>query len=56
MTELLDTFSITNVEYGMLFSIYSMPNILLSLATGLLIDRMGIRASTILFTGCLMLG
>ncbi len=49
-------FGITNVEYGMLFSVYSLPNIFLSLLTGVLIDKMGIRLSTMMFTFFILLG
>eukprot|EP00347_Sterkiella_histriomuscorum_P008166 403346132 len=54
--ELLEKYEITNVEYGMLFSIYSIPNIFLSLVTGLVIDRMGIRKSTICFNFIILFG
>eukprot|EP00347_Sterkiella_histriomuscorum_P014054 403362335 len=54
--ELLIKYHITNVEYGMLFSIYSIPNIFLSLVTGFVIDRMGIRKSTIYFTFFILFG
>ena len=49
-------YGISNLEFGMLYSIYNLPNIALSLLTGLLIDRIGIRQGTLLFMSLILLG
>ena len=40
----------------MMFTLYSLPNIVLALLTGVLIDKIGIRKSTVLFTAMIMVG
>ncbi|CDW81267.1 major facilitator superfamily protein [Stylonychia lemnae] len=48
--EIVQNFGISNVQFGLLYSVYNLPNIVISLLIGLLIDRIGIRVSTIIFT------
>ena len=40
----------------MLYSIYSLPNIILPFFGGIFIDRIGVRISIILFSSILLLG
>ncbi len=53
---MIETYGISNVQFGLLFSIYSLPNIFLSLATGVLIDKLGIRKAIVIFTFTIMSG
>mmetsp|Transcript_75777 Transcript_75777/g.201028 ORF Transcript_75777/g.201028 Transcript_75777/m.201028 type:complete len:456 (-) Transcript_75777:72-1439(-) len=46
----------TDTTFGLLSSVYSWPNVVLPLFGGLLIDRVGVRASTLAFTGLVTLG
>jgi predicted MFS family arabinose efflux permease len=54
--ELLQAFEISNVQFGLLFSVYSLPNIILALLTGVLLDKIGIRRSAVLYTGAIFTG
>ena len=54
--EVITDFNISNTEFGLLFSIYNLPNIVLALLTGMFIDRVGIRVSTLLFTMGVLVG
>ncbi|CDW82749.1 major facilitator superfamily protein [Stylonychia lemnae] len=54
--EVVENFKITNLEFGMLFSIYNLPNIVLSLLTGIFIDKVGIRKSNLIFTVLVLIG
>ena len=49
-------FGLSNVNYNLLYSVYSFPNIILPLFGGILIDRMGIRIGVILFSFLLIIG
>ena len=49
-------FKLSNVNYNLLYSVYSFPNIVLPLFGGLLIDRMGIRIGVVLFSFLLIVG
>ena len=49
-------FGLSNLNYNLLYSVYSFPNIILPLLGGLLIDRMGIRIGVILFSFLLIVG
>eukprot|EP00347_Sterkiella_histriomuscorum_P006003 403354445 len=54
--EVINDFNISNTQFGLLFSIYNLPNIVLALLTGIFIDKFGIRASTLLFTFLVLIG
>ncbi|CDW80086.1 major facilitator superfamily protein [Stylonychia lemnae] len=56
LKEIIDEFQITNVEFGMLFSIYSIPNIFLALLMGYFTDRIGIRNATTIYTLATLIG
>jgi hypothetical protein len=43
-------------KYNLLYSVYSYPNIILPLFGGLLIDKLGIGISIIVFSSLLTLG
>ena len=46
--------SINNLQYNLLYSLYSWPNVFLSLVGGVLIDRFfGVRVGSIVFS-CLV--
>ncbi|CAG2177028.1 unnamed protein product, partial [Oppiella nova] len=46
--EMMDTLKITTTEYGLLYTLYSWPNTVLSLFGGLLVDRvLGIKLGAI---------
>lgn len=49
-------FDLTNVNYNLLYSVYSFPNIVLPLFGGLLIDRLGIRVGVVIFSFLLIIG
>ena len=40
----------------MMYSIYNLPNIAISLLTGIMIDRIGIRYGTLAFMSLILLG
>ena len=46
----------SDVKYNMLYSVYSYPNVILPLIGGVLIDKIGINFSIILFSSLLVLG
>lgn len=46
-----------NTQYNLLYSLYSWPNVILSLIGGVLIDRwIGVRIGTVLFSVLVTLG
>jgi len=42
--------------FGLMYSVYSMPNIILPLVGGLLVDAVGYRYMNIVFGVCLLIG
>lgn len=50
------SFALSNVNYNLLYSVYSFPNIVLPLLGGFLIDRLGIRFGIILFSFLIIVG
>jgi len=48
--------SITSFQFNLLYTVYSLPNIILPFFGGVLIDRMGVRISLSLFSLFLILG
>ncbi len=49
-------FQLSLVNYNLLYSVYSFPNILLPMFGGILIDRLGIRIGIIFFSSLLIIG
>ena len=49
-------FDLSDGQFNALYSIYSLPNTVLPLAGGILLDKMGIRLGLILFTIVLTCG
>ena len=54
--EIVVLYGINYTEYGMLFSIYSLPNIFLSFFAGFLITKIGTSFSLLLLTSSLLIG
>jgi MFS family permease len=54
--ELQDNLGISELEYNLLYTVYSVPNIFIPLCGGLLIDYIGIKRSLILFNVPLIVG
>lgn len=47
---------LTEIQYNILYTIYSLPNTLIPLAGGFIIDNFGGRESLLLFSGILIVG
>jgi len=56
MTDPNGDFRLTNVNFNLLYSVYSFPNIVLPLIGGLMIDFVGVRAAILLFCVFLIIG
>mmetsp|Transcript_21572 Transcript_21572/g.18607 ORF Transcript_21572/g.18607 Transcript_21572/m.18607 type:complete len:222 (+) Transcript_21572:84-749(+) len=54
--QIKDNFDIDNTSFGLLYSVYSFPNIILPLIGGLLIDRIGVRVAIVIFSFLLIVG
>ncbi|EGR30537.1 major facilitator superfamily protein, putative [Ichthyophthirius multifiliis] len=48
--------SLTNLQFSLLYSVYSLPNIILPLLAGIFIDSLGVRKAIFLFTFILIIG
>lgn len=55
-TQLEDQLHIDSTQYSMLYTVYSMPNMVLPIFGGVFLDRIGIRSGLLLFTFILTLG
>ena len=55
-TPLLDVDHFSNLQYNLLFSVYSMPNIILPILGGLLIDKINAELCLILFISLEVIG
>jgi len=53
---IISEMGVTRAQYGLLFSYYSLPNLLMVLLGGILLDRVGIRKSGILFVTMCVVG
>jgi predicted MFS family arabinose efflux permease len=53
---IMKDFDVSTTTYGLLYSVYSMPNIILPVFTGVLITGMGKGWSVIVFAGLVFLG
>ncbi|TNV79295.1 hypothetical protein FGO68_gene12837 [Halteria grandinella] len=54
--EIIAHFNISNLEYSLVYSIYTIPNIIICLIAGPYIDRLGLRTSGLIFTLGLLIG
>lgn len=55
-TQLEQHFQISQMEFNMLYSVYSIPNVILPLVGGYLIDNCGIRINLFVFSLMLVAG
>eukprot|EP00741_Cyanophora_paradoxa_P004824 tig00000829_g4681.t1 len=55
-TDLQRDLGVSDVQFSYLFSVYSLPNVPLVFAGGLLLDAIGVRAGTLLFAALVALG
>lgn len=56
-TQIKDDMKVDIFNYSLLYSLYSWPNVILSLIGGFLVDRwLGIRLGSIIFSGFILLG
>lgn len=55
-TQLQRQLNVDATQYSLLYSVYSMPNMVLPLLGGILLDSIGVRLGLILFCGILALG
>lgn len=53
---IISDMGITRAQYGLLFSYYSLPNLVMVLVGGILLDRIGIRKAGNLFTALCAIG
>lgn len=53
---IIEGMGITKAQYGLLFSYYSLPNFIMVLLGGILLDKIGIRKAGILYAGLCALG
>merc|ERR1712228_189047 len=54
--QLMDTYSLSPLQYNMLYSIYGYVNVILPLISGILIDYIGINATSVLFYSLIIIG
>ena len=55
-TQLEHQFNMSSTEFSLLYTVYSIPNMVLPIFGGIFLDSIGIRAGIILFTSILTLG
>jgi len=53
---IISEMGVTRAQYGLLFSYYSLPNLLMVLLGGILLDRVGIRKAGMLFVALCVVG
>lgn len=53
---IISELGVTRAQYGLLFSYYSLPNLLMVLLGGILLDRVGIRKAGMLFVSLCVVG
>ncbi len=53
---IIDDLGVTRADYGLLFSYYSVPNLIMVLIGGILLDRFGIRKAGLGFVGLAVIG
>jgi nitrate/nitrite transporter NarK len=54
--ELTSTLSLSSLEYNLLYSVYSFPNMILPLVGGFIVDFLGVRFGIILFSVLIIIG
>ena len=50
------TMELSSLQYNLLYSVYSFPNIILPFFGGIMVDKMGVRIGVFLFTFILIIG
>lgn len=55
-TQIEDKFNKTTTEYGLLYTVYAIPNCIMPLLGGLLLDKIGHRVALVIFTTLLCIG
>ena len=55
-TQLEKQFDITPTQWSLLYTVYSLPNMILPFFGGVMLDSIGMRFGLLLFTGVLTLG
>lgn len=55
-SEIKRDFGITNIEFNLLYTVYSLPNIILPFFGGILIDKMGARTAIMIFSTTILVG
>ena len=55
-TQLESQFHMNSASYSLLYTVYSIPNMILPIIGGIFLDRIGIRVGLILFSCILTLG
>jgi len=55
-TIIIEHFGISSFQFNLLYSVYGLPNIILPLLGGIIIDRLGVRVGVILFPFILIIG
>jgi MFS family permease len=53
---IVDLFGIDNFRFNLLYTVYSLPNIILPFFGGVLIDRLGPRKAIVIFTSIVIVG
>ena len=51
-----EKFNVTQTEYSLLYTFYSYPNLVMPLIGGIMIDKIGVQNSIIIFQSFLLLG
>lgn len=55
-TQLRRQFGLDNAQFSLLYTVYSIPNMVLPVLGGVFLDRIGVRTGLILFTCILTIG
>ena len=56
MPVLMETFNLSLTQAGMLMSVFAITGFILALPAGLIIQRLGLKISGLIATGCLVIG
>lgn len=55
-SEIKDQYGIDQFKFNLLYTVYSLPNIILPFFGGVLIDKLGPRTAIVLFSVLIMIG
>lgn len=55
-SEIKADFGISNFEFNLLYTVYSLPNIILPFFGGILIDKLGARTAIMIFSTIILVG